>query len=77
MNMSLRSGKTGVLRNMRSLYRDEKGLTTVEWAVLAGMVAAIAITGGVIILGGVASATGVIANKVQNTINNASVINSW
>jgi Flp pilus assembly pilin Flp len=75
--MSLRSGKTGVLRNMRSLYRDEKGLTTVEWAVLARMVAAIAITGGVIILGGITSATGVIANKVQNTINNASVINSW
>jgi hypothetical protein len=41
------------------------------------MEAAVAIAGGVVIWGGVSGAAGVIANKTQNTIANASVVNNW
>jgi Flp pilus assembly pilin Flp len=66
-----------MLKHMTSLYRDERGLTTVEWAVLVGIVAAIAIAGGVVVRGGITTATGTINNKLQDAVTNAGSTNSW
>jgi Flp pilus assembly pilin Flp len=66
-----------MLKRLKSLYREERGLTTVEWAILVGLVAAIAIAGGIVIRGGVGTAAGVVNNKLQGAVANAGTTNSW
>ncbi len=66
-----------MLKHMKALYRDEKGLTTVEWAVLVGIVAAIAIAGGAVVRTGISGATGILANKLNTAVNTANGPNAW
>jgi Flp pilus assembly pilin Flp len=66
-----------MLKHMNALYRDEKGLTTVEWAVLVGIVAAIAVVGGAVVRTGISGATGTLANKLNNAVNTANGPVSW
>jgi|GEM_PF-2182215 Flp pilus assembly pilin Flp len=66
-----------MLKRLKSLCKDERGLTTVEWAVLTGIVAAIAVAGGVVIRSGITSATGTINNNLNTAVSGASTITNW
>ncbi len=66
-----------MLKRLKSLYRDERGLTTVEWAILVGIVAAIAVTGASVIRNGITSATSTINTNLQNAVTNAGTVTNW
>jgi len=66
-----------MLKRLKSLYRDERGLTTVEWAILVGIVAAIAVTGASVIRNGISTATTTVNTNLQNAVTGAGTITSW
>jgi Flp pilus assembly pilin Flp len=52
-------------------------LTTVEWAILVGIVAAIAVTGASVIRNGISTATTTVNTNLQNVVTNAGTANNW
>jgi Flp pilus assembly pilin Flp len=60
-----------MFKRLMSLYRDEKGFTTIEWLVLGGIVAGMAVAGGMVIHNGITTAAGTINTNLNSVVSGA------